>query len=125
MRRPTRILHVEDDEDIATIVRLSLQLSDQIEIDVARSAPDALAFLRTTGQEPDIVLLDVQLGADSGLELLEQIRRMKPLLPVVLMTASVTDEQRRSYRDAGASGLIPKPFDPLQLADKIAAFRRD
>ena len=66
--------------------------------------------LRGCGENPiDIVLLDQELGRESGWDTLEQLRKMQPRLPVILMTARPGERPARSTQDVEA--LMVKPLD--------------
>jgi DNA-binding response OmpR family regulator len=120
VKPPYRVLHVDDDEDIATIVKLCLGLDGAFEVRTADSASGAYEILAGLWN-PDLLLLDVQLGTESGLDVFERTKARHPKLPVILMTASVTGEQRAAYRAMGVDDVIAKPFDPLALAADIAS----
>lgn len=121
MTGPVRLLHVEDDHDIITIVRLSLEMEGGFDVRVARNLSDAVEILGDPAWIPDVTLLDVQLGAASGLDLLVRLNSERPGLPVIVMTASVSTDQINRYGDLGAAGVISKPFDPMTLASQVHA----
>ena len=79
------VLVVEDDADTALFVRTVLERRGGMAVVVAHEAMAALA--EATRRPPDVVLTDIQLPGMSGLELLGELRRLAPGVPVVVMTA--------------------------------------
>ncbi|MBI2163585.1 MAG: response regulator [candidate division NC10 bacterium] len=64
---------------------------------------------------PDLVLLDIALPDLDGLSILEMLRKLRPDLPVLMMTADATNETARQAARLGARGQLDKPFDPTLL----------
>jgi len=91
-----KLLVIDDEGDIRHLFAAELE-EDGHEVCTAGSSHDALALLR--GTEFDLVILDIQLDQESGLELLQQIARERGQLPVILCTAF------SSYRDDFSSWL--------------------
>jgi DNA-binding NtrC family response regulator len=67
----------------------------------------------------DLVLLDQLMPGMSGMEVLVRIREAEPLLPVIIMSGSATEETAQQLRDRGACGCLPKPFNPEQLRTAV------
>src|SRR5690349_8454307 len=95
-RRNPVVLHVEDDDATAFVLRLALR-ELHVNVDVFRTCDgeDAIAFLARQGvfseaPEPDVVVLDLHLPKKSGHDVLTEIRRQSALrhLPVVMLTSS-------------------------------------
>ena len=116
------ILYVDDDPDIRTIVALALSIDPEITVRLAASAAEALAAL-AQGIPPDVALLDVMMPDMDGAALVERLRATPATatLPVVFVTARARAADIRRYREQGAIGVIPKPFDPVTLAREIRA----
>jgi CheY-like chemotaxis protein len=70
---------------------------------------------------PDLILLDVMMPVLDGPTTFQALREIPALsaTPVVFMTAKVQTEEVAFYRELGAVDVIPKPFDPMTLADQI------
>jgi len=83
-------------------------------IEKAGNGAQALDSLSKTA--PDLVLLDYQMPGMNGLEVLQQIRRTEPDLPVIMITAYGTIERAVEAIKSGADDFITKPFDPDHLA---------
>lgn len=118
-RAPSRILYLEDDEAISDLAILTLTELGSFEVEHHDTGTSALAAFQNT--RPDLLLFDMVVPDMDGLE---THRRIKTLpggnnVPVIFMTARLLDDDRESYREAGAIGVIEKPFDPLGLSDQI------
>jgi DNA-binding response OmpR family regulator len=72
-------------------------------------------------EDVDLVVLDLLLPGRSGLEVLDEVRRAKPMLPVILLTALGEVEDRVRGLDAGAVDYLTKPFSLGELAARIRA----
>lgn len=106
------ILLVDDDPDIRLIARLALRRGGW-RVDVAGSGAEALRLLEECA--PDLILLDVMLEGETGLDLM---KRLPEGMPVILLTA------RMDLAGDGAAGVVRKPFDPGGLAGQIEAIWR-
>jgi two-component system, OmpR family, phosphate regulon response regulator OmpR len=116
------ILVVDDDGRLRAL--LSRYLADNgFRVSTAESAEDARAKLRLFS--PDLMVLDVMMPGESGLELTEEVRRQegKPL-PILLLTARGAPEDRIAGFEAGADDYLGKPFEPLELVLRIRAMLR-
>lgn len=116
-----KLLHVEDDADIRHITKLALEFSGAFEVVQCVNGPEALVWLQD--HTPDILLLDMMMPGMTGKEVLAKIRLQPRLaaVPAVFMTARAQAAQLDELRTAGAVDVIPKPFDPMTLADRIRA----
>jgi len=108
------VLVVEDDAALREALVDTLRAADL----PALSAPDAPGALQLL-QSEDIALVisDVQMPGPNGYQLLSSIKRLRPDLPVVLMTAFGTVTQAVAAMRAGATDYIVKPFDAQALID--------
>ncbi len=120
----TRVLIVDDDEDIRAYLDVTLAL-DGFEVIEAVDGQDGLERARRS--EPDLVLLDVMMPRMDGLEVLRRLREdaRTAHLPVVLLTARGQAADTVEGLDAGADSYLTKPFDAeVLLAHVRAALRR-
>ena len=114
-----RILVVDDEPDIRTVVRMSLETVGGYEVTTCASGGEALH--RVEDVEPDLILLDVMLPDMEGRDALERLRRCPAgRVPVVFLTARVQAEAVEQLFRAGAAEVIRKPFDPMRLAEDVA-----
>jgi|ERR1019366_3276894 two-component system OmpR family response regulator len=113
----SKILLVDDDENIRTIATLSLE--DDYQVEVATSGQAAIAI--ALKYKPDLILLDVMMPGLDGKATFEKLQEMPDLakIPVVFMTAKVQTHEIDFYLKLGAAGVITKPFDPMTLAGDV------
>lgn len=116
-----RILYVEDEPDIQAVARLALEQLGGFIVEVCSSGQEALQKLPQF--KPDLVLLDVMMPGMDGPTTLLALRALPEGAdkPVVFMTAKVQPQEVAQYRQLGAVDVIPKPFDPMTLAEKVRA----
>lgn len=119
----TRVLYVDDEEDIRTIVDFALRLDPGIECRLAGTVAAAREIV-AGGWLPDILLVDVMMPGEGGLVLLQEFKAdpVRSAIPVVFVTASAGTRDLEHYRVAGAAGAIAKPFDPLALAATVRGY---
>jgi len=111
--RSPRVLVVDDDQAIRLVCRVNLEL-DGFRVLEAASLADARLVLET---EPvEVVLLDLNLGTERADELVDELRRRKPPVPVVLVTGS-SDAPRPDGPEADAT--LAKPFEIEELTATI------
>jgi len=117
--RPLRILMVDDHEMVLHGIRAMLtHHQDAVQIvGTATTLDDAFALVRR--EQPDIVLSDVRLGKDSGLDLCRRIKQAHPSIHVVFLT--VYDDEQYLYQAlrAEASGYILKRVDGAELVARL------
>jgi two-component system phosphate regulon response regulator OmpR len=122
MQDDAHILVVEDNERLRE--RLSRYLVEKgFRVTAAADAAEARERLRFV--HPDLMVLDVMMPGESGLELVESLRRVEgSKLPVLLLTARGAPEDRIAGFEAGADDYLGKPFEPLELVLRIRAMLR-
>jgi two-component system, response regulator len=128
--KPSMILLVEDNEDDELLTLRALTRNNiKNEVVVARNGADALDFLFGTGAHagrdlsvmPEVTLLDLKLPKISGLEVLRALRsnELTKLLPVVVLTSSLEEQDLiRSY-GLGANSYVRKPVDFNQFTEAV------
>ncbi|MBL8431700.1 MAG: response regulator transcription factor [Dechloromonas sp.] len=116
-----RILIVEDDPMIGASIRTGLR-QDGYTADWARDGNSA--ELAVAANEYDAILLDLGLPGRSGLELLAQWRRKRNAVPILIITARDSVEDRIAGLDGGADDYLVKPFDLNELAARLRALLR-
>lgn len=115
------ILIVEDEEKILRLLEIELEF-EGYELGKATNGIDALeAYL---SKKWDLILLDVMLPGMSGIELLRRIRLKDSLVPVILLTAKDSIEDKVSGLDLGANDYITKPFRMEELLARVRAVLR-
>jgi len=115
----TKILYVEDEKDIAQVARLALETVGGFSIVSCENGRVALE--KGPAFQPDLVLMDVMMPEMDGPTALLEMRKMEELkdVPVIFMTAKVQPTEIAEYKKMGAVDVIPKPFDPMTLAEQV------
>lgn len=116
-----RILVVEDEPKLAVALKEGLE-SDQFEVTLAKSGEEGFFLLYSCTF--DLVLLDVMLPGRDGLEILRQLRKSSVSIPVLLLTAKDSVDDRVLGLDAGADDYLVKPFAFPELQARIRALLR-
>ena len=116
-----RILLVEDERGIADFVERALR-SQGHAVEVVADGTEGSR--RAIASDLDLVILDVMLPGRNGIEVLEEIRAVKPALPVIMLTARAEVADKVAGLDAGATDYITKPFSVEELLARVRAHLR-
>jgi DNA-binding response OmpR family regulator len=116
-----RVLVVDDDPTVSDVVRRYLE-QDGFEVRLAADGLTALAAVRA--EPPDLVILDLMLGGIDGLEVCRRLRRDRPDLPVVMLTALGEEADRVVGLEVGADDYVTKPFSPRELVLRVRSVLR-
>ena len=117
-----KILLVEDDDDIAALLRLNLQDEGY---QIVHEADGAQALVQLEKGGWDAAILDLMLPNVDGLEICRRIRQMTRYLPVIIISARASETQRVQGLEMGADDYLAKPFSILELTARVkAVFRR-
>jgi CheY-like chemotaxis protein len=116
-----RILHVDDEPDIREVVDISLGLNPAFEVRACASGSEAI--VAAAEWSPYLILLDVMMPGMDGPTTFREMRTVPELagIPVILLTAKVQAADQKRFSDLGVAAVMFKPFDPLVLAQDIAA----
>ena len=120
----TRVLVVEDEQDIAGLIKHTLERSGDVEVAVVTGGDAALKIV--SEHAPDLVLLDLNLPALGGLEVC-RILRARPEtanVPIIILTARTSERDRVTGLEIGADDYITKPFSLRELAARVKAVLR-
>jgi two-component system phosphate regulon response regulator PhoB len=117
---PGRVLIVDDDEAVRSLLVRYLGL-DGYEVDEAADGATALAYMAK--ELPDLVLLDLSLPSQDGLDVLDRLRRTTDV-PVILLTARGGEADRVMGLKLGADDYVVKPFSPAELSARITTVLR-
>ncbi len=112
----TRLLIVDDDPEITSALARGLALHDY-EAQTENRADRALT--RLTQTEFDGAIIDVMLGADSGIDLVRQVRAAGVTLPILMLSALSDVEDRAAGLEAGADDYVVKPFSFDELVARL------
>jgi len=112
VNEPRRILVVEDDMELGELLAIVLE-DFGYTIKLAPTADAARTCLKDF--RPHILLTDMNLPDATGAEVIAEVAKARPDLPILAMSAANTEDSRRRARDAGAQAYILKPFDFNEL----------
>ena len=114
-----RILVVDDDFGIRTIVQMSLEVAAQWQVTLAASGQEGLHQARS--QLFDAILLDVMMPGQDGVETFHQLRADPPTssIPVILFTAKARRRELDALQALGVKGVITKPFEAAKLVQTV------
>ncbi|MDB4906440.1 MAG: two-component response regulator [Gemmatimonadetes bacterium] len=116
-----RLLCADDEEDMRVLLGFALELGPGFEVELVASGAEALARARAVTF--DAIVLDGLMPDMDGDEVCRRLKADPATagVPVIFLTAMDSDAERARLMDAGALGIIAKPFDPITLADEISA----
>ncbi len=109
-----KVLIADDETNIRNILDFTLH-AEGFDVVAARNGDDA--YTLALGEQPDLIVLDVMMPGTNGFETCRRLKadRRTARIPVVLLTARGTREDRRTGEDAGADAYVTKPFSPGKL----------
>jgi DNA-binding response OmpR family regulator len=113
-----KILVIEDEPGIVDFLNRGLPAHG---FDVVSAGDGVSGTEKALSGDADLVVLDMMLPERSGLEVLSELHRSRPALPVIVLTALGEIEQRVAGLDAGAVDYLTKPFSLSELAARIRA----
>src|SRR5690625_2696363 len=116
-----RVLIIEDEKKVSGFIKKGLE-EQMFTVDVALDGEAGIRRLQQ--KEYDIVILDVVLPGMNGFEVCKQIRRIKPGIPVLMLTALGTLDDKVNGLDSGADDYLTKPFHFQELLARMRALAR-
>ncbi|HEY5245365.1 MAG TPA: response regulator transcription factor [Acidimicrobiales bacterium] len=116
-----RVLVAEDDPGLRSVLERGLRRSGYV-VDAVPDGDRALLFLRSYDYE--VAVLDWRMPGASGLDVVQEVRRRGSKVPVLLLTARDTTEDRVEGLDGGADDYLVKPFEFAELLARIRALQR-
>ncbi|WP_237134132.1 response regulator [Pseudohongiella sp. O18] len=114
-----RVMYVEDEPDIRAVAKLALEVVGGLTVSLCERGD--LAVSQAEHFSPQMILLDVMMPGMDGPSTLKALREHPQLhaVPVAFMTAKVQAHEVDRFISLGAIGVIPKPFDPMTLAQQV------
>ena len=109
---------IDDDRSIRWVLEKALA-REQIAFKSFASASEVLSLIERDGESPQVMVSDIRMPGASGLELLHEVKRRFPLVPVIIMTAYSDLDSAVSAFQGGAFEYLPKPFDIEQALELI------
>ncbi len=119
-----RVLVIEDEPDIAGLIKHTLERGGQMTVSIVESGDAALSSVAAA--VPDLIILDLNLPVLSGIEVC-RILRGRPTtahVPIIMLTARTSEQDRVTGLDVGADDYVTKPFSLRELAARVRAVMR-
>jgi DNA-binding response OmpR family regulator len=112
------VLVVEDDPVILQLLEVNFEMEG---FSVITAADGALGYDQAVGARPDIIVSDIMMPKRSGLELVAELKGDPDTsdIPIILLSAKAQNADVRSGLDSGADEYVTKPFEPLDLVDRV------
>jgi len=119
-----RVLIVEDEQDIAQLIKHTLERSGKAEAEVVGSGDAALKAV--SARPPDLVILDLNLPVLGGLDVCRLLRQRSDArhLPIIMLTAKSSEGDRVIGLEMGADDYVTKPFSLRELTARVTAVLR-
>jgi len=113
-----RALIIDDDRDLLSLIRRTLEFTAGWEVHTALSGAAGIELARVVS--PNVILIDVMMPEIDGYEVARRLKADARLggVPIVLLTARRDLDQRR-LAETGAAGVVFKPFQPAELAQQV------
>lgn len=109
-------LVVDDVDDMLDLLEIALKRADFVVLR-ASSAGEALRLFEKRGQDIDLLMTEVRLGSESGIDLARRLLTVKPSLQVLVTSGFVND--RRVVKSETGVAFLPKPFSSSELRKKL------
>jgi DNA-binding response OmpR family regulator len=118
------VLVVEDEQDIAGLIKHTLERSGDASVEIVSRGDEALRSI--AGRPPDLVILDLNLPVVSGDEVCRILRQRSETrqLPIIMLTARTSESDRVGGLDLGADDYMTKPFSLRELGARVRAVLR-
>jgi DNA-binding response OmpR family regulator len=119
-----RVLIVEDEQDIAGLIKHTLERTGSAEAEVVGSGDAALRAV--SARPPDLIILDLNLPVLGGLEVCRLLRERSDArhLPIIMLTAKSSESERVAGLELGADDYVTKPFSLRELTARVKAVLR-
>jgi len=119
-----RVLIVEDEQDIADLIKHAIERGGDTDAEIVGSGDDALRVVRQ--QPPDLIILDLNLPVLSGREVCRILRTgdVAPQVPIIMLTARTSEDDRVAGLEQGADDYVTKPFSLRELSARVRAVLR-
>jgi DNA-binding response OmpR family regulator len=117
---PDKVLLVEDDPVILRLLEVNFEL-EGFDVVLARDGAEGIEMARS--ERPDLVISDIMMPNVSGLELVAALKGDGGTagIPIILLSAKAQSADVKAGMEAGADDYVTKPFEPLDLVDRVRA----
>ncbi len=118
------MLVVEDEQDIAGLIKHTLERSGDASVEIVGRGDEAIRAI--SGRQPDLVILDLNIPVLSGDEVCRMLRQRPETrqLPIIMLTARTSESERVAGLDLGADDYVTKPFSLRELGARVRAVLR-
>jgi DNA-binding response OmpR family regulator len=115
------VVVIDDDRDLRHLIKLTMEFTAGWQVEVASDGEAGIALTRRV--RPDVVVADLMMPGMDGYEVCRRLRADPTThgIPVIVLTARKEIDEAR-LAEAGAAGVLFKPFEPDELASRIRAF---
>jgi DNA-binding response OmpR family regulator len=112
------VLVVDDDPVILKLLEVNFEM-EGFTVVTARDGEEGIEVARA--EQPDLIVSDIMMPKKSGLELVTELKSDPSTsdIPIILLSAKAQNADVRSGMDAGADDYVTKPFEPLDLVDRV------
>jgi CheY-like chemotaxis protein len=119
-----RLILVVEDNSVNQLLALSVLEREGYRVDLAANAAEAMS--RLAARAPDLILMDIQLGGDDGLELTRRLKAdpATAMIPIVALTALAMAGDREQTLAAGCAGYISKPINTRTFPALVRSYLR-
>jgi DNA-binding response OmpR family regulator len=119
-----RVLIVEDEQDIAGLIKHALERGGEAEAEIVGSGDAALKV--ATERTPDLIILDLNLPVLNGMDVCRILRSRAEVrrVPIIMLTARTSEDDRVAGLEHGADDYVTKPFSLRELAARVRAMLR-
>jgi DNA-binding response OmpR family regulator len=119
-----RVLIVEDEQDIAGLIKHTLERAGDTEAEIVSSGDAALKAV--SARRPDLIILDLNLPVVNGIEVCRILRGRSDArhLPIIMLTARTAENDRVNGLEMGADDYVTKPFSLRELTARVRAVMR-
>jgi len=121
---PPRVLVVEDEQDIAGLIKHTLERSGDASVEIGGPGDEAIRAI--AGRPPDLIILDLNLPVLSGEDVCRVLRQRPETnqIPIIMLTARTSESDRVAGLDLGADDYVTKPFSLRELSARVRAVLR-
>jgi DNA-binding response OmpR family regulator len=122
--KPLNILSVDDEFRVGHALAFAL-CNPERKLTLAFSADEALAKVSNHSEPFDVVIIDHKMPKVSGIELVQRLRAVQFGGKIIVLSAHLTDENRRAYAELNVNTMITKPFDVHELRGLVDSLKPD
>ncbi len=116
---PKRLVLIDDESGVLLALKLCLQSVGHVVTDF-NSPVQALEHLKSN-RDYDLVVSDIRMPGLSGIDVLQELRKFNPKIPIILMSGHAIGEEVQEALDLGASAFLSKPFTPAEFERTLVA----